>query len=96
VFDKNLKQLGQIGGFSNSVRFIKDKGYSAQGIIDLSNPKKPKMIAGSLKTSNLYLQPISDKVLLGFDESDGLKLSLFDISNPNKLKEISVSHLTSS
>lgn len=67
--------------------------------IDLSNPLKPKML-GELKIPgfSVYMHPTAPGRLLGvgFDANDqgdfalyaGLKVSLFDISNPRELKEL--------
>lgn len=70
-------------------------------VIDLSNPKKP-VVKGELKIPGFseYLHPIDEDTLLGFGRNtvvtqwgdsseDGLKLSLFDVSNPSDPKEIS-------
>lgn len=68
-------------------------------VIDLSNPKEPKA-AGQLKIPGFseYLHPIDGKTLVGFGANtittrngrvvqDGLKLSLFDVSDPKDPKE---------
>lgn len=67
--------------------------------IDLSDPKKPAVL-GELKIPGFseYLHPIDDKTLLGFGyntkenqwggvTTDGLKLSLFDVSDPKNPAE---------
>ena len=61
--------------------------------IDLSDPKNPKVL-GYLKIPGYseYLHPISDKYLIGIgvaDEERGVKVSLFDVSEPKNIKEIS-------
>ena len=61
--------------------------------IDLSDPKNPKVL-GYLKIPGYseYLHPISDKYLIGIgvaDEERGIKVSLFDISDPKNIKEVS-------
>ncbi len=65
--------------------------------IDLSDPKNPKVI-GYLKIPGYseYLHPYGSKYLIGIgvetDESggfSGLKVSLFDISNPRNITEVS-------
>lgn len=66
-------------------------------VLDLSNPAKPR-VTGELKVPGFssYLHPITDKVLLGIgrdvDENtgmqNGIKLSLFDVSDEGKPKEI--------
>lgn len=65
---------------------------------DLSNPEKPQII-GELKLPGFsdYLHPYGDGQLLGIgmetDEegvtTEGVKLSMFDISDPEKIKEVS-------
>lgn len=87
-----------------SVRFIKEKAYVVTFrqidplfVIDTSNPSEPKVL-GELKIPGFsnYLHPISEKILLGIgQDSDeksgqvgGIKLSLFDVSDTAKPKEI--------
>ena len=80
-----------------SVRFMGDIGYvvTYQTIdpiftIDLSDPANPA-VKGELEVPGVseYLHPYSDGLLLGFGEavnadavSDGLQLTMFDVSNP--------------
>lgn len=87
-----------------SARFFGDKGYfvTFKNIdplfsVDLSDPYNPKIL-GELKISGFsdYLHFYSEDLLLGIGyEADvntgarqGLKLSMFDISNPRDVKEI--------
>lgn len=87
-----------------SARFMGDYGYVVTFrqidplfVLDLSNPAKPR-VTGELKVPGFssYLHPITDKVLLGIgrdvDENsgiqNGIKLSLFDVSNEGKPKEM--------
>ena len=87
-----------------STRFMGDYGYVVTFrqidplfVLDLSNPIKPR-VTGELKVPGFssYLHPITDKVLLGIgrdvDENtgmqNGIKLSLFDVSNEGKPKEM--------
>ncbi len=61
--------------------------------IDLSDPKNPKVL-GYLKIPGYseYLHPISDKYLIGIgvaDEEREVKVSLFDVSDPKNIKEVS-------
>lgn len=108
VFDEGLKQVSRLDGFARNehieaVRYIGDYAYvitfeqtDPLFIIDLKNPKEPK-ITGSVKIDGFStsLLPIDEKTLLGvgnctkvneFDgiEVNGIKLALFDISNPTK------------
>lgn len=87
-----------------SARFMGDIGYFVTFkqvdplfSVDLSDPANPKVM-GALKIPGFsqYLHPYSDGLLLGIgmdaDEetgiTDGIKLSMFDISNPEDVKEI--------
>lgn len=87
-----------------SARFLGDTAYFVTFrqmdplfTVDLSNPKEPKVI-GELKVTGFseYLHFYGEGKLLGIGlESDpstgdnqGVKLSMFDISNPAKVKEI--------
>lgn len=86
-----------------SARFFGDAGYFVTFrqtdplfSVDLSNPRSPKIL-GELKISGFseYLHFYGENLLLGIgmeaDEktgaTDGLKLSMFDISNPSDVKE---------
>ena len=108
VLDENLKELARIEGLAEdervySARFMGDAGYFVTFretdplfSVDLSNPKKPKII-GELKIPGFsdYLHPYGDGKLLGIgmevDEegmtTDGVKLSMFDISDPANVTE---------
>lgn len=82
-----------------SVRFTGDTGYVVTFeqtdplfVIDFSNPKKPE-IKGELKIPGFstYLHPVGENLVLGVgvdgDESGqngGMKVSLFDVSDPTK------------
>jgi uncharacterized secreted protein with C-terminal beta-propeller domain len=68
--------------------------------LDLSNPKNPKVL-GELKIPGFsdYLHPYDENILIGFGRdtelnswdnvvTSGLKLSLFDVSDPKNLKEL--------
>lgn len=87
-----------------STRFMGDKGYIVTFrqidplfVLDLSDPTVPK-ITGELKIPGFsnYLHPISQDVLLGIgqdvDEKTGtqlgIKLSLFDVSDQGKPREM--------
>jgi len=86
-----------------SARLMGDTGYFVTFketdplfSVDFSNPKKPKII-GELKIPGFsdYLHPYGEGKLLGIgmnvDEetmiTDGVKLTMFDISNPADVKE---------
>lgn len=87
-----------------SVRFSRSTAYVVTFeqtdplfVIDLKDPASPKIV-GELKIPGFssYLHPISDTLLLGIgvdgDENgqgNGIKLSLFDVSDPTSPKEVS-------
>ena len=109
-----MKAAGKLKGLAPgetifAARFMGDKAYLVTFetmdplfVIDLSNPKKPKVL-GELKIPGFsnYLHPLDDKHLLGigqdteagefegreFISTKGLKLAIFDVSNVNKPKE---------
>lgn len=86
-----------------SARFIDDTAYFVTYentdplfAADISNPSEPKLL-GQLKIPGFsdYLHPYGEHYLLGIgEETDkdgafiGLKLSMFDIADPTKLKEV--------
>ncbi len=87
-----------------SVRFMGDMGYVVTFrqidplfVLDLSNPGTPKVV-GELKIPGFsnYLHPIGKDTLLGIGQSidektgrqDGIKLSIFDVSDSAKPREI--------
>ena len=87
-----------------SARFMGDTGYFVTFrqvdplfSVDLSDPADPKII-GELKIPGFseYLHPYGDGLLLGIgmdvDESgtttEGVKLSMFDISDPSSVQEV--------
>lgn len=88
-----------------AARFLGDTGYFVTFrqtdplfAVDLSNPSKPKLL-GELKVTGFsdYLHFYGENKLLGIgmevDEKtgrqEGLKLSMFDFTNPTDLKEVS-------
>jgi uncharacterized secreted protein with C-terminal beta-propeller domain len=96
ILNGNLKIVGKILDYGESeriyaVRFIGDKGYIVTFrqtdplfVMDLSNPTKPE-IKGELKIPGYssYLHPISNDLLLGVGKEGAyVKISLFDVSNP--------------
>lgn len=87
-----------------SARFMGDTGYVVTYkemdplfSLDLSNPQKPEII-GALKIPGFseYLHPYKDGLLIGIGQdmdeqgttSQGVKVSMFDISNPKDVKEV--------
>lgn len=109
ILDENLEELSRIDGLAKdemvySARFMGDTGYFVTYkqvdplfSVDLSDPKKPKIL-GELKIPGFsdYLHPYGDGLLLGIgmdvDETgtvtNGVKLSMFDISDPSNVKEV--------
>lgn len=103
VLDSNLKISGSVKGLGEteriySVRFIKDRGYVVTFrqidpfyVLDLSDSKNP-VLRGELKIPGYssYLHPLEKNSVLGIGKDEGkVKLSIFDVSNPNKPKEAS-------
>ncbi len=100
VGEKNYIARGET---IKSVRFAGDTGYVVTFeqtdplfVIDLSNPEKPE-IKGELKIPGFstYLHPITETLLLGIGKdgtesgtNGGIKVSLFDVSDPENPKEV--------
>lgn len=97
VLSQNLEHKGQIQGLAlgeriYSARFINDKAYLVTFkqidpffVIDLSNPAAPR-VAGELKIPGFssYLHPLTETQILGVGQEEGqVKLSVFDVSNPD-------------
>jgi inhibitor of cysteine peptidase len=98
VLNKDLNQLGNVMGLGvderiYSTRFIGNKGYVVTFketdpfyVLDLSDPTKPEL-KGELKIPGYssYLHPIDEDHILGVGMEDSkVKLSLFDVSDPNE------------
>ncbi|MCI8366946.1 MAG: hypothetical protein HFJ66_05030 [Eggerthellaceae bacterium] len=91
-----------------SARFLGETGYFVTFkqvdplfSVDLSDPANPRII-GELKIPGFseYLHPYGDGLLLGIGMSaddagatDGLKLSMFDVSDPTNVTEVATSVL---
>lgn len=80
----------------NTAYFVTYRNTDPLFAVDVSNPAKPKML-GYLKIPGFsrYLHPYSNTLLLGIGEetdasgnSIGIKMSMFDISNPADIKEV--------
>lgn len=88
-----------------SVRFMGEKGYIVTFrqidplfVLDLSDPEAPRL-TGELKVPGFsnYLHPLSEDVLLGIGQDidektgrqQGIKLSVFDVSDQGKPRELS-------
>ena len=113
VLDENLKEVGRIDGLAKaekiySVRYVGDRAYVVTFkeidplfVIDLSNPKAPKVL-GELKIPgySTYLHPYDENHVIGFGYdtkanysntgvvNDGLKMSMFDITDLSNPKEM--------
>ncbi len=103
VLDSALNTIGSVTGLGKgeriySVRFIADKGYVVTFketdpfyILNLAKPKAP-VLAGELKIPGYssYLHPLKENIILGVGREDqSVKLSLFDVSDPQNPTEIS-------
>jgi uncharacterized secreted protein with C-terminal beta-propeller domain len=111
VLDKNLKIVGSVENLAEgekiySVRFMQNRMYMVTFkqidplfVIDLKNPKKPKVL-GKLKIPGFsnYLHPYDNDTLIGLGRetseneqgrvtTKGVKLSLFDVSDVENPKE---------
>ncbi|KPJ57373.1 hypothetical protein AMJ49_01005, partial [Parcubacteria bacterium DG_74_2] len=102
VLNEDLKIVGQVQDLGlteriYSARFIEDKGYLVTFretdpfyVLDLSNPEKPEL-KGELKIPGYssYLHPITKDKILGIGkEGWKVKISLFDVSDPENPTEI--------
>lgn len=102
VLDKDMKEVSRITGMAEgeriyAVRFMGDTGYIVTFrqidplfVIDLSDASNPE-IKGELKVPgySTYLHPIGEGKLIGIGQDDwNMKISLFDVSNPNNPKEL--------
>ncbi len=102
VLGRNLKELGSVKDLGKdekiySVRFIADKGYVVTFrevdpfyVLDLSNANNPAL-KGELKIPGYssYLHPIHEDLILGTGkEGSKVKISLFDVSDPENPEEV--------
>jgi uncharacterized secreted protein with C-terminal beta-propeller domain len=96
TMDQALNVIGSVKGLGTteriySVRFLGARGYVVTFrqvdpfyVLDLSSPNNPS-IKGELKIPGYssYLHPIADNYILGIgEESNKVKISLFDVSDP--------------
>ncbi|PJC68502.1 hypothetical protein CO015_03775 [candidate division WWE3 bacterium CG_4_8_14_3_um_filter_42_11] len=101
VLDENLEELGFLKDLGKgeriyAVRFVEDKGYVVTFrevdpffVIDLSEAASPAL-AGELKIPGYssYLHPISQDKILGIGkEGSQVKISLFDVADPQNPSE---------
>lgn len=102
ILNDKMRQVGAVEGYAQgesiqAVRYIDSFAYvityeqtDPLFIIDLSDPEKPE-ITGSVKITGFSdnLIPVDENTLLGVgyaDNSEYIKLALFDISNKNEPK----------
>lgn len=97
IFDSQLNKISEITGFAENeqiqaMKYIGDMAYvityeqiDPLFVIDLSDPHNPE-IKGSVEITGFSSQLVSvdENTLLGigYDDQSGIKLVLFDISNP--------------
>lgn len=97
ILNKNLDLSGSVTDLGKteqiySVRFINNRGFVVTFrqtdpfyVLDLGDPKNPRL-AGELKIPGYssYLHPLETNLILGIGkENQNVKLSLFDVSDPN-------------
>ncbi|MCS7201148.1 MAG: beta-propeller domain-containing protein, partial [Patescibacteria group bacterium] len=102
VLDENLSVIGGVENLGlteriYAARFYGDRGYLVTFreidpfyVLDLSDPKNPRM-TGELKIPGFssYLHELEENLLVGIGREDWkIKISLFDVSNPNKPVEL--------
>jgi inhibitor of cysteine peptidase len=102
VLDGNLSVAGSVQGLGlteqiYSARFVGDKGYLVTYlqtdpfyVLDLSDPLNPQL-KGELEIPGYssYLHPISGDKMLGIGQEDWkVKISLFDVQNPEQPAEL--------
>lgn len=101
IMDSDLGQIGSVMNLGlteriYAVRFLGDKGYVVTFrqidpfyVLDLSNPRAPEM-KGELKIPGFssYLHPLDEDRILGVGrEGSNVKVSIFDVSDPNNPTE---------
>lgn len=98
IFDSQLNKISEITGFAENeqiqaMKYIGDMAYvityeqiDPLFVIDLSDPHNPE-IKGSVEITGFSSQLVSvdENTLLGigYDDQSGIKIALFDISNPS-------------
>ncbi len=102
VLNGSLDVLGSVRDLGKteriySVRFMAERGYVVTFrqtdpfyVLDLSNPRSPAL-KGELKIPGYssYLHPLKEDLLVGVgQESGNVKLSLFDVADPENPREI--------
>lgn len=103
IFDSQLKMVGSIDrlvpdDYISGARYSGDvlyltlpKANSSRVVVNLNNPSMPVLDSNlSISGYAVYLQPISQNVVLGVNRTadDKTRLTLFNISNPSKPTEL--------
>lgn len=107
VLNSGLNKIGEAlnlgkGERIYSVRFIGNSGYVVTYkqvdpfyVLDLADPGKPE-VKGELKIPGFssYLHPLDDDIILGVGQENGqVKITLFDVSDPENPQEMSTYRL---
>ena len=108
VLDGEMEIIGRLEGLEEgeriyAVRFMGEKAYIVTYretdplfVVDLSDPKNPR-VEGILKIPgySTYLHPLGDGKMVGIGKDDDrkVKISLFDVSDPENPKELDVYHI---
>lgn len=110
VLDENLKMLGDLSGLGdtetiyssyyidNMAYFVTYRNTDPVFAVDISNPKKPKLMSElKLPGFSSYLHSFGEDMLLGIGEGgkNNVKLSLFSIKNNKNIKELTKKELDS-
>ncbi len=102
VLDEDLNIVGKLEDIAPteriySARFLGDRAYLVTFrrvdplfVLDLSNPHDPKIL-GELKIPGYsdYLHPYDETHIIGVGKETGVKIALFDVSDPENPREIS-------
>ncbi len=106
--DGNLDVQGSVEGIGKgeriyATRFVGDRGYIVTFkqtdpfyVLDLSNPQAPR-VSGELKIPGYssYLHPLENNRVLGIGKEDNkVKVTLFDVTDPQDPKELSTVFLS--
>ena len=98
---KKGEQLYGVRLFNDYAYFVTFKRTDPLYVVNMKNPKNMRVVAAlEIPGFSDYLHPISQNLLLGVGKKankegrvQGLKISLFDISNPRNPREIDKIHL---
>jgi len=98
---KKGEQLYGVRLFNDYAYFVTFKRTDPLYVVDLRNPRSMRVVAAlEIPGFSDYLHPISQGLLLGVGKkaddngrTQGLKISLFDISNPRNPREIDKIHI---